>query len=165
MSSPISASYSRTWSVYNNTMLDTCTPELVSFSSIMFLHALLFFLLSPSVFAAPAGSSSHGHDDDNVKSAVGYWYPVEAKENAVSGIQPIFWCISHVSQSPPQVLQIVSATVVYSHQLKEDGSLDESPKATKQIATNQLDDNINIISVLWRRFPTVSRLQYFLPSG
>ncbi|KAF8647568.1 hypothetical protein AX14_008878, partial [Amanita brunnescens Koide BX004] len=42
----------------------------------------------------------------------------------------------------------------YSHQLKEDGSLDESPKATKQIATNQLDDNINIISVLWRRFPT-----------
>ena len=131
----------------------------------MFLHALLFFLLSPSVFAAPAGSSSHGHNDDNVESAVGYWYPVEAKENAVSGIQPIFWCISHVSQSPPQVLQIVSATVVYSRELNDDGSLNDRQDSRTRIATNQPDPPTDIISVLWRRFPKVSRFQYSLQSG
>ncbi|KAF8698539.1 hypothetical protein AX14_001105 [Amanita brunnescens Koide BX004] len=105
----------------------------------MFLHALLFFLLSPSVFAAPAGSSSRGHGND--ESYVGYWYPVEAKGTALGGL--------------PQILQIVSETILYDRKLKEDGSLDERQSARTRIPTNKPDAITAILAprVLWRRFP------------
>ena len=64
----------------------------------MFLHALLFFLLGTSVFAAPVDGTSGAY--------AGYWYPAETTL-PVSGIMLIFSQVSgvsHMHHSRPQML-------------------------------------------------------------
>ena len=67
-------------------MLDPCAPRAGLLSSIMFLHALLFFLLATSVFASSARTKparvgvSHPQYQPKVEAGddtVGVWYPIE----------------------------------------------------------------------------------------
>jgi hypothetical protein len=74
----------------------------------MFLHALLFFLLGTSVFAAPVQTrlaqvgDGHSHhavvQEATRKSHIGLWYPVDGVLSAVvvSRILLIFIQVSHL---------------------------------------------------------------------
>ncbi|KAF8698532.1 hypothetical protein AX14_001102 [Amanita brunnescens Koide BX004] len=111
----------------------------------MFLHALLFFLLSTSAFASPAGSRTRGTGGPTYLEPeipynyhVGYWYLVETTLVGESNL-------------PPKVLEIVSESEMYSHQLLRDGSLD--PQGAKTRITPYDHYRITTPHVLWRRFP------------
>ena len=146
------------------------------------MHALLFFLLGTSVFAAPVGQKTArvkatvavglSSDHPEVVTSkpviaakdyyVGDWFPVEAA-GVVSGISSQASGVFHVSQSPPMALQIVSTTEVYSRLvIAVDGSLRSLQGSMRTPFRNY--DQIIAPHVLWRRFPTVSCLQHLLQS-
>ena len=83
----------------------TLRPRAGLLSSIMFLHALLFFLLGPSVFAAPVGSHVDGPEQ-----FIGVWYPV-VPCNPVSRMFSQVSGVSHLCHRGPERLWRFSLAV------------------------------------------------------
>ena len=134
----------------------------------MFLHALVFFLLVTSVFAAPAGSKTksrpEGHGSNHKvqevettpESHLGFWYPTDISNPSVriANFQPSFCSISYVSQLVIEILR----DKIRVRQLNQDGEVlpDPNPPVVSK------DNDYLMADRGWRRLPQayVSRLRH-----